>query len=121
LTISFSEHQAFAREIKAIQKKLKTGVGLESVKKLLAAHFDTEDPKQAIAPGKLHHIKTSDIWSLWKVEVFATGLKPNQWPRVWFLRSGSAITFLVCASHTQNYDDNEMERLALDRLSDYVG
>lgn len=94
---------------------------MSSVQKLLSVQFDPENPRQAIAPGKLHRLKESDMWSLWKIEVMVVGLRPNQWPRVWFLRYGAAIIFLASASHTQNYDDNEMERLALDRLSDYVG
>jgi hypothetical protein len=121
LPMLFSAHPAFAREMKLLHKKLDVGTGMASIKKLLAVHFDSENPKPAIAPGKLHRIKVFDMWSLWKVEVMVIGLRPSQWPRVWFLLRGAKITFLVGASHMQNYNDSEMEMLALDRLSDYVG
>jgi hypothetical protein len=116
----FSEHPAFTREMKSLQKRLDVDTGMARVKKLLAVHFDPENPKPVIDHGKLHRLKATDIWSLWKVEVMVVGLRPSQWPRVWFLLRGATITFLVGASHAQNYSDNEMERLALDRLLDYV-
>jgi hypothetical protein len=116
----FIEHPAFTREMKSLQKKLDVDAGMARVKKLLAVHFDPESPKPSIASGKLHRIKVADVWALWKVEVMVVGLRPSQWPRVWFLLRGTTITFLAGASHMQNYSDNEMEKLALDRLSDYV-
>lgn len=113
-------HEAFENDLKKLRKKY-PGVedGLKKIKKLLAVQFDPIDPKEVIAPAKIHRRHQNAIWELWKVEVIVVGLKPNQWPRVWFVVSGSTITFLTVGSHTQNYDDNTMDRIALERISDF--
>lgn len=120
LAMQWLEHEAFGRELKKLKKKYPgVGDGLEKIKRLLAVQFDPNDPKEVIAPAKIHRLHQNAIWEMWKVEVLVAGLKPNQWPRVWFVVSGSTVTFLTLGSHTQNYDDNAMDRIALERISDY--
>ncbi len=46
------------------------------------------------------------------------GLRPNQYPRVWFAVKGSIIAFLCIATHIDNYDDETMNRRALERVAD---
>jgi hypothetical protein len=53
------------------------------------------------------------------MEVIVVGLKPGQWPRVWFAISGTSITFLTLGTHMQNYDDNAMDKIALERIAEY--
>lgn len=83
--------------------------------------FNPENPKQVIAPAKLHRITQNDIWTLWKAEVVIpkSGLRPNQWPRMWFVVKGAVIVFLCISLHINNYDEKEMDDLALSRVSDF--
>jgi len=46
------------------------------------------------------------------------GLRPGQWPRVWFSIKGDTITFLVIKSHVDNYDNNTEDLIAQDRYND---
>lgn len=119
----WQEHNSFAKELKRICGKypqVKDGIAM--VKKLLSVQFNPLQPEEVIAPGKIHRVHGNNIWELWKVEVLVpkSGLRPNQWPRMWFSVSGETITFLVIAIHTSNYDNNEMDRLAIKRLSDIL-
>lgn len=114
------EHEAFTGEFKKLSKKYRAAdQGLAAVKKLLAVQFNPLDPKEVIAPAKIHRRHQNAIWELWKIEVMVVGLRPNQWPRVWFVISGETITFLTVGAHMQNYDDNTMDKVALQRISDY--
>jgi hypothetical protein len=74
----------------------------------------------SIAPAKIHRITQSQTWAVWKVEMVipGSGLRPNQWPRVWFVVEGDSIAFLKVASHTENYNNVECERVAIGRATD---
>lgn len=114
------EHEAFSREFKKLSKKYPAAEhGLAAIKKLLAVQFDPFDPKEVIAPAKIHRRHQNAIWELWKIEMMTAELRPNRWPRVWFVLSGNTITFLTVGSHMQSYDDNTMDKVALERISDY--
>jgi len=78
----------------------------------------TPDPERL--PAKLHRITQNDVWTLWKVELVVpkSGLRPNQYPRLWFAVKGVNIAFLCIGSHIDNYRDGDMDRLALSRLGD---
>ena len=119
----WQEHDSFAKELKKIcGKHPQVEDGVARVKKLLAVQFNPLRPEEVIAPGKIHRVHGNNIWELWKVEVLVpkSGLKPNQWPRMWFSVSGETITFLAIATHIRNYDNNEVDRLAIKRLSDII-
>jgi hypothetical protein len=114
------EHDAFTREFKKLGKKYAAAdQGLKAVKKLLAVQFDPIDPREVIAPAKIHRRHQNAVWELWKIEMMIVGLRPSQWPRVWFVVSGDTITFLTAGTHMQNYDDNAMDKIALQRISDF--
>ena len=60
------EHEAFAVEFKKLSKKYRAAdQGLVAVKKLLAVQFDPLDPKEVIAPAKIHRRHQNAIWELW--------------------------------------------------------
>lgn len=118
--ISWQLHNGFERDFKKLAKK-QCGLeeGLAVLKKLLNRQFDSECQAAVIAPGKIHHIKTDDLgWEIWKVEMMVKGLRPNQWPRVWFAVKGDTITFLAIRSHVDNYENNEMDALAEERYGE---
>ncbi|MES2971953.1 MAG: hypothetical protein V4702_06560 [Patescibacteria group bacterium] len=124
--MQFHEHDNYQKELRAVgkkQKQLETSIndGLVKVKKLLALQFDPTDPQISIPPGKLHRVSGFETWELWKVEVvlLKTTLRPNQWPRMWFAVSGDKVVMLCLALHSQNYDNNEIDRIAIDRASDF--
>ncbi len=48
------------------------------------------------------------------------GLRPSQWPRVWFLLLGDAIYFLHIATHQDNYDNKESDKVAKERAGDFL-
>lgn len=121
--ITWSQHDAFLKEIKTLGKTIRTVVAdVEKVKKLLVAQFFVEQTKgNAIGPGKIHRVTIADDISgreLWKVEVMTPNVKPSLWPRMWFMVDGGNITLLAIASHKANYDNNEMDRLAIERYRD---
>ena len=123
--ITWSQHNAYSREFKTLRKTTRSiEEDIEKVKRLLVAHFYTEQTKgSVINPGKIHRITVdNDATSreLWKVEVIVSGLKPNLWPRLWFMIDGETITFLAIASHKTNYDNNEIDRIAIERYRDMV-
>lgn len=119
--IQFLYHDRIKREISTLKKKHRTiEQGLSMFERLCEVQFNPEDPKSVIAPAKLHRISQNDIWTLWKAELVVphSGLKPNQWPRIWFVVKGAIIVFLCISSHIENYDNREMEEIALSRVSD---
>lgn len=80
--ITWLPHNAYSRELKALRKTTRSiEKDIEKVKKLLIAHFYTEQTKGGvISPGKIHRITVgNDIAGreLWKVEVMVPGLRPN--------------------------------------------
>jgi hypothetical protein len=78
--------------------------------------------QQVIAPAKLHRVTDNGIWTLWKVELVIpnSGLRPNQWPRLWFVVKGEVIALLCVASHVDNYDDEDVNRRAISRAQDLI-
>lgn len=121
--ISFLLHDGFEREIASLEKKRMRRVreSLEKFQRLCEFHFHPTEPQQRIAPGKLHRVAQNDAWTMWKTElpVIHSGLRPNQYPRIWFAQSGATIAFLCIVSHIDNYCDADMDMLANSRISDF--
>lgn len=120
--IQFLYHEGLQREIVALERRFRTiREGFSAFERLCQVQFDPTRPRQVIAPAKLHRVAQNDIWALWKIELVVpnSGLRPSQWPRMWFAVKGEIIIFLFMASHISNYDDEAMNRLALSRVSDF--
>ena len=114
-------HDSFDKELKKFAKSHpEIKKGLDSSKKLLATQFHPTDPRAVIGPSKIHRVTSNQTWGIWKLEVvlIKSGLRPNQWPRMWFAVSGDTITFLLLNSHTTNYDNNECDRNAIERYTE---
>ena len=121
--ITFLLHDGFEKELAALEKRRLRYIreSLEGFQKLCEFHFNPTSPQTRIAPGKLHRVTQNDVWTMWKTElpVIDSGLRPNQYPRMWFAQSGAIVAFLCISSHVDNYNDEEMDRLALSRVSDF--
>lgn len=121
--IQFFYHDSIKKEITTLEKRQLRTIrnGLSAFERLCEVQFHSTNPQQIIAPAKLHRIQQNDIWTLWKVELVIpnSGLRPNQWPRMWFAAKGTTIVFLCISSHIDNYKDSDMDRLALSRVSDF--
>ena len=120
--IQFLYHDGIQKEIAALERRFRSiRDGLSAFERLCDVQFNPTSPRQVIAPAKLHRILQNDIWTLWKIELVVpnSGLRPNQYPRMWFVVKGSIIAFLCISSHIDNYNDEEMNRLALSRVSDF--
>ncbi len=120
--IQFLYHDGIQKEIAALERRFRTlRDGLSIFERLCDTQFNPTNPKQVIAPAKLHRVKQNDVWTLWKVELVIpnSGLRPNQWPRMWFVVKGSIIAFLCISSHIDNYNDEEKNKLALSRVEDF--
>jgi hypothetical protein len=120
--IQFLYHDGIQKEIAALERRFRTiRLGLSAFEKLCEVQFNPTIPRQVIAPAKIHRIVQNDIWTLWKVELVIpkSGLRPNQWPRMWFVVKGEIVVFLCVSSHIDNYDDEKMNQLALSRVSDF--
>lgn len=119
----FRCHAAFEKEIAALEKRRLRCLreSLEGFQQLCEFHFHTITPQPRIAPGKLHRVMQNNVWAMWKTElpVIGSGLRPNQYPRIWFAQDGKMIAFLFIAGHTDNYDDEAMNQLALSRVADF--
>ena len=117
--IEFIDHPSFAKETAKLSKRFPfLSKALESFRMLCEFQFHPLNPQQRIAPAKLHRVTQNDLWSIWKIELAVPGLRPNQSPRVWFAVKGSTISFLCIASHVDNYSDNKMNSVAMERVSD---
>lgn len=111
--LNFVFHSDFEKEAASLKRRFPYFEnGIESFKRICEVHFDPINPKQVIAPAKLHRIKCLENFTIWKVELAVKNLRPNQCPRVWFAVRGATIVFLRVASHIDNHDDNSMNRLA---------
>ena len=120
--IQFLYHDGFQKEIAALERRFRTiRNGLSAFERLCEVQFNPTNPRQVIAPAKLHRVTQNDVWTLWKIELVVpnSGLRPNQWPRMWFVVRGAIIAFLCLSSHIDNYNDEYMNRLALSRVSDF--
>lgn len=111
--INFISSPIFEKESAALQRRFSSFLdGLESFKRICSVHFDPDKPQQVIAPGKLHRVKDCDSYTIWKIEMVVKNLKSNHFPRIWFAIKGSTIVFLCAKTHIDNYDNNEVDRLA---------
>lgn len=119
----FRCHAVFEKEIAALEKRRLRCIreSLEGFQQLCEFHFHLTAPQPRIAPGKLHRITNLDTWTVWKTELPVVGanLRPNQYPRVWFAQDGEMIAFLCITGHTDNYNDEAMNQLALSRVADF--
>jgi|SRR3989344_996487 len=120
-SLEFVYHDGVEKEIAVLERRFRTIRQAFSIfERLCEKQFHPISPQQVIAPAKLHRVSQNDIWTLWKTELVVpnSGLRPNQWPRVWFAVKGGVVVFLCIGSHVDNYDDNEMNRLASSRVGD---
>ena len=120
--MEFLYHDEIQKEIAAQERRFATiRDGFDAFERLCRVQFNPTNPQQVIAPAKLHRITQNNIWTLWKVELVVpkSGLRPNQWPRVWFAVKGKIIVFLCMVTHVDNYDDGEVNRVALNRVTDF--
>lgn len=120
--IDFRYHDGFEKAIAALEKRRLRHIraSMDGFQKLCEIHFDPLLPHVRIHPGKLHRVTQNEVWTMWKTElpIIKSGLRPNQYPQIWFAVSGTAIVFLCIASHIDNYHDEEMDSLALSRVTD---
>jgi len=119
--IEFLYHDGIQKEIAELERRFRTiREGLASFERLCEVQFNPISPRQVIAPAKLHRVTQNDLWALWKIELVIpnSGLRPNQWPRMWFVVKGAIIAFLCISSHIDNYKDSKIDSLALSRISD---
>lgn len=120
--IRFLYHDSLEKEIAKLERRIRglQDEGFARFEKLCEKQFHPVSPQPIIGPGKLHRISQNDVWTLWKVELIVpkAGLRPNQYPRVWFAVKGSIVAFLCIATHVDNYSNPAMQRLALERVSD---
>jgi len=121
--ISFLLHDGFEREIAALERRRMRHIreSLERFQRLCELHFHPTSPQTIIAPGKLHRVAQNDVWTMWKTElpIIHSGLRPSQYPRLWFAQNGATIIFLCIASHIDNYSDHDMDTLANSRATDF--
>ncbi len=119
--IEFLYHNGIQKEIAALERRFRNiKDGLKAFERLCEVQFNPINPKQIIAPAKIHRITQNDIWTIWKIELVVpkSNLRPNQYPRMWFAVRGSIIAFLCISTHIDNYNDKDMNRLALSRVTD---
>ena len=91
--LDFIFHPSFEREAAKLKRRFSLDQGLQSFQRLCEVQFNPISPQQVIAPAKLHRVTQNDLWSAWKIELVVPGLRPNQFPRVWFAVKGSNIAF----------------------------
>ena len=121
--IQFLYHPDLNKEIERMAKKIKTiKDSFSAFERLCDRQFHPENPQQCIAPAKLHRITQNATWTMWKTELVLvkSGLRPNQFPRLWFAVQGAKIVFLCMNTHMDNYHDGDMDRLALGRVSEML-
>ena len=119
--IEFLYHDGIQKEIAALVRRFShLEDGFRAFELICQVQFNPTDPKQVIGPAKLHRITQNDLWTMWKIELVVpkSNLRPNQYPRVWFAAKGAVLAFLCIGSHIDNYNDAEMDALALTRLTD---
>lgn len=79
--IQFLYHDGIQKEIAALEGRFRTiRNGLSAFERLCEVQFNPTNPRQVIAPAKIHRITQNDIWTLWKTELVVpnSGLHPNQ-------------------------------------------
>ena len=111
--INFISSQDFDKETAKLQRRFPHfNAGLESFKRICEKHFHPIKPQQVFAPGKLHRVKDCDSYTIWKIEMVVKNLKSNHFPRIWFAVQGSTLILLCARTHIDNYDNNEVDRIA---------
>lgn len=81
--LNFIFHPHFEKEAASLKRRFPFfDDGLESFKRICEVHFDPINPRQVIAPAKLHRIMCSDNFTIWKIEMVVKNLRSNQFPRV---------------------------------------
>ena len=116
--LNFYFHPVFKKETAKLQRRFNhLKDGLKSFERLCEVQFHPINPQQIIAPAKLHRVTSNDMWSMWKVELIVKNLRPNQFPRLWFAVKGANVVFLYICTHIDNYKDNEINRIAIERVS----
>jgi hypothetical protein len=119
--IEFLYHDGIQKEIAALERRFRRiRDGLRAFELLCEVQFHPTNPRQVIAPAKIHRITQNDVWTIWKIELVIpdSGLRPNQYPRMWFAVKGAIIALLCISTHIDNYNDAEMDRIALSRITD---
>lgn len=119
--LDFIYHAKFEKEIAALRRRFcNIDEAIKIFQRLCDVQFNPSSPKSIIAPAKLHRVTQNDIWSLWKIELAVpkSNLRPNQFPRLWFCVQGGKIAFLCIATHIDNFSDNIMAAIALERATD---
>ncbi|MDP3935068.1 MAG: hypothetical protein Q8Q46_02555 [Candidatus Giovannonibacteria bacterium] len=119
--IEFLYHDGIKKEIAALERRFRNiQEGFKHFERLCEVQFNPTNPKQIIDAGKLHRISQNDIWAMWKIELVIpkSGLRPNQYPRMWFAVKGNIIAFLCIVTHIDNYNEEELGRQALSRVTD---
>lgn len=119
--IQFLYHPGLEKEVGKMAKKVQAlEESFKAFEKLCERQFNPENPQQCIAPAKLHRVTQDPTWTMWKTELVLvkSGLRPNQFPRLWFAVQGANIAFLCMGTHIDNYDDGAMDRLALNRVTE---
>ena len=118
--MQFLYHDGAEKEIAAQERRFRyLREDLKSFERLCKTQFNPTAPQQVIAPAKLHRITQNELWTMWKIELVVrhSGLRPNQFPRMWFVVKGDIIAILCLGSHADNYNDAHMRQLANERLS----
>ena len=121
--IRFFYHEGAEKEIAAQERRFKyIREALKIFERLCEKQFDPVKPERVIAPAKLHRVTQNDVWTMWKIELVVpkSGLRPNQFPRMWFVVKGDVIAVLCLGCHADNYADGERDRTALERLTDII-
>jgi len=119
--IEFLYHDGIQKEIAALERRFRRiRDGLAAFELLCKVQFHPINPRQVVTPAKLHRVTQNDLWTMWKIELVIpdSGLRPNQYPRMWFAVQGAIIAFLCISTHIDNYNEVEMDRLALSRITD---
>lgn len=115
-------HPHFDKGMKAFTKKQRNFPrDILHTKKLLVEKFINK--KDFSTSTRLHRVKSLDyelVAEIWKIEAMCVGLRPNQWPRIWFLVYGDMIELLIIKSHIDNYDNNQEDRLAESLVRDII-
>lgn len=119
--MEFLYHDGVQKEIAVLERRFRrVRDGLAAFERLCGVQFHPTNPKQVVAPAKLHRITQNNVWTIWKVELVIpdSGLRPNQCPRMWFAVKGAVVAFLCISTHVDNYDDATMDQRALSRVTD---
>lgn len=120
--LNYYSHSSFKKETAKLKRGRFISIekAIEDFKRLAEVQFHPLNPRQVITPAKLHRVTQNAVWSIWKIELVIpkSGLKPNQFPRMWFAIKGQEVALLIIVSHTDGYDNNKMDRLAAERVND---